>query len=98
MPGLYRVTLFSALLVLVFASDVLAQDGAPSPWHGAYLSAGGGIGAMKLRQTGDVTPLLGFVATIDNAGDGAFGTAQVGYDFSINRWLTLGAFADVDFG
>lgn len=94
----YRIILSSALFGFAAAGGALAQDGAQSPWNGAYGGIGAGIGAMKLRQTGDVTPLLGFVATIDNAGDGAFGTAQIGYDISLNRWLVVGAFTDFDLG
>jgi outer membrane immunogenic protein len=93
-----RLAMSASLLVAFAFGDASAQAPGQAAWNGFYLGAGAGIGAMKLRQTADLTPLFGYVATIDNAGDGVFGALQAGYDFSLNRWLVLGAFADLDFG
>src|SRR5205085_7129937 len=89
---------FSALAAATAAGSARAEETARPTWSGFYLGGGAGIGTMKLRQTADLTPLFGYVATLDNSGDGAFGTVQAGYDVPLKSWLVLGAFADFDLG
>jgi hypothetical protein len=75
-----------------------AEWGSAPSWGGAYIGLGVGAGAMKVTQTADLTPTLGYIASIDNAGDGLFGTVQAGYDIQIGSSLVAGLFVDASVG
>ncbi len=92
------------------AGDMYRRDVGPSlkdgpvmesavNWSGFYIGAGVGAGAVVHEL--DVKGAIGGVGTGDLGvngigGEGVFGTAQVGYDRQLGRFV-LGAFFDYDF-
>ena len=96
----YHLSLSLPFALILASSTALAQTPSSNNnynWTGAYVGAGGGLGAWIGNSAVDS---YGVAVTANQmqGGRGGFGTIILGYDYQFNNSIVAGAFIDGDLG